>query len=56
MRRAVRILIVSALALAALAVLWGWVFPWADDAFVNRPQIGLSGLAGAMAAVLTRSG
>lgn len=24
-----------------LVVLYGWIFPWVDRTFVNRPQLGL---------------
>jgi hypothetical protein len=31
--------IVTAFVLGVMAVLWFWVFPWADRTFVNRPAV-----------------
>lgn len=34
-----RVLAYAVLVLAALALLWFWVFPWVDRTFVNRPAV-----------------
>lgn len=39
--RLVRGTLLAVAILGALAVLWFWVFPWADRTFVNRPELGL---------------
>lgn len=39
-RRGTRVAVYAVGALAALAVLWLWVFPWVDRTFVNRPALG----------------
>lgn len=38
-QRWARVLIYLAVALAYAAVLWFYVFPWADKTFVNRPAL-----------------
>ena len=38
-RRGVRRAVVAAVVLGLMAVLWFWVFPWADRTFVNRPAV-----------------
>ena len=38
-RKGLRRLVIVVLVLAFMAVLWFWVFPWADRTFVNRPAI-----------------
>jgi hypothetical protein len=31
--------VATAVVLGVMAVLWFWVFPWADRTFVNRPAV-----------------
>jgi hypothetical protein len=38
-RKGVRRALLTVIVLAVMAVLWFWVFPWADRTFVNRPAI-----------------
>ena len=39
-KRAQRIAVKVALALVYATILWFWIFPWLDRAFVNRPALG----------------
>jgi hypothetical protein len=39
--RGARIAVIVLAVLVALVLLYGWVFPWVDRTFVNRPQIGV---------------
>lgn len=36
-----RAVVLAVAILGALAILWFFVFPWADRTFVNRPEVGL---------------
>jgi hypothetical protein len=38
-RKAWRRTVVAVVVLGVMAVLWFWVFPWADHTFVNRPAV-----------------
>jgi hypothetical protein len=38
-KKGARRAVLAVVILAFMAVLWFWVFPWADRTFVNRPAI-----------------